>query len=316
MGGVDETSAVTDLAQAVARAIRSAVLPFAGHRTAREVVGTAASGDVTFQIDRVAETALQEYLQRTDARVAYYSEDKGLVEVAPSPDWLLIVDPIDGTRPAAVGFEQACVSVAVCPCLETPRLRDVQAGCVIEIQSGRCFTAERGRGARLDGRPCLVPTRATGEDLGEVFWGFELVGRPAKRVIDVLGPLIDRSSVRAGVFVFNSSSYALTRLTTGQLDAYLDVGGWILAQRPESRADFLAAGQGRVLGLFPYDIAAAVLIVQEAGGVVTDADGTDLGLVPVLDTTEQNVLSCAASATPAVHQALVAYVKDSVVGSR
>ena len=82
-------------------------------------------------------------------RVAFYSEDRGLVSPPDAVD-VLIVDPIDGTRPAMAGLESACVAVALAPLGDgAPTMADVQVGCVVEIKSGDWYLAVRGRG-RVD----------------------------------------------------------------------------------------------------------------------------------------------------------------------
>ena len=68
--------------------------------------------------------------------------------------------------------------------------------------------------------------------------------------------LIDRSANPGGVFVFNSASYSISRIITGQLDAYVDIGNRLLKDHPGMRADFERVGNGHVLHLFPYDIGA------------------------------------------------------------
>ena len=88
---------------------------------------------------------------------AFYSEDGGL-QGAADPELILIVDPIDGTRPAAAGFEMACVSVAaVPPVARRPRWATWSPACVQEIKSGDLFVAEKGAGFSM--------TRAAGDDL-------------------------------------------------------------------------------------------------------------------------------------------------------
>ena len=59
---------------------------------------------------------------------------------------MLVVDPIDGTRPALAGFESSCVSVAAAPLDGEPRMADVSVGVVVELKSGRAFVAARGAG--------------------------------------------------------------------------------------------------------------------------------------------------------------------------
>ena len=105
-----------------------------------------------------------------------------------------MVDPIDGTRPAMAGFEAACVSVAAAR-LDSDRearMGDVVTGCVVEIKSGRAFVAERGGG--LDPAPSLSANR----DLSRMFWAYGLRGRPVRAIAEVLGELIDASSVGGG----------------------------------------------------------------------------------------------------------------------
>ena len=68
------------------------------------------------------------------------------------PELILIVDPIDGTRPAAAGFEMACVSVAAVPAGPAPTMGDVVAGVIQEIKNGDLFVAEKGAGFQHDAR--------------------------------------------------------------------------------------------------------------------------------------------------------------------
>ncbi len=89
----------------------------------------------------------------------------------------------------------------------------------------------------------------------------------------VLEELVDRSGVRGGYFDLGSAAFNIARIVTGQLDAYVDVGLRILEQNPQMEPAFLAAGDGSVVTNFPYDLAAAALILTEAGGVITMADG-------------------------------------------
>jgi myo-inositol-1(or 4)-monophosphatase len=81
----------------------------------------------------------------------------------------------------------------------------------------------------------------------------------------VLEELIDVSSVGGAVFDLGSATYDLTRIVTGQLDAYLDVGTRIVEEAPALRERFEEVGGGAVLNNSPYDLAAAVLCVEEAG---------------------------------------------------
>jgi myo-inositol-1(or 4)-monophosphatase len=97
----------------VAQKIREAVRPLLGQRAARQVAGVAESGDTTFHLDEVAEQTLREALLDGKTRVAYYSEDRGVVELHENPEFFLLVDPIDGTRAFLKGKPHWVVSVAL-----------------------------------------------------------------------------------------------------------------------------------------------------------------------------------------------------------
>ena len=108
-----------ELALELALALREQVLPELGSHAGRDHAGAGEGGDVTFAIDERAESFLEEFLAREAPGVAFYSEDRGLVAPAGDASLVLVVDPIDGTRPAMAGFEAACVSVAAAPPSDT-----------------------------------------------------------------------------------------------------------------------------------------------------------------------------------------------------
>ena len=89
----------------------------------------------------------------------------------------------------------------------------------------------------------------------------------------MLGDLIDRSSVGGATFELGSATYDMTRVLTGQLDAYLEPGPRLIDEVPGMRAEFERVGGGHVLNNSPYDLAAAALCAREGGAVVTDAAG-------------------------------------------
>jgi myo-inositol-1(or 4)-monophosphatase len=141
-----------------------------------------------------------------------------------------------------------------------------------------------------------------------MFWTLGFRGRPALRLITVLGELIDTSSVGGAVFDLGSAAFDITRIVTGQLDAYLDVGSRMIEQVPGLRSEFERVGGGAVLNNSPYDLAAPVLCLEEAGGVVTDAHGAPLGGRPLLGSGHEYQMSCVAAANPALHETIMDFV--------
>ena len=301
----------------LAAGLREVVLPFLGLHAARQNAGVAVGGDVTFEIDETAETYLAAYMARELPGWAYYSEDRGLQGPA-QPELVLVVDPIDGTRPAAAGFEAACVSIAAVPPVPVPTMGDVVAGVVQEIKTGDLFWAGKGDGfgmRRADGAeiPFVPSPRA---DLEGLFWTLGFRGRPAVVLAGVLEELIDTSSVRGAVFDIGSATYSITRLLTGQLDAYVDIGPAIIAAHPETEAEFRRVGLGAVLCNSPYDLAAVHLICREAGLPVSDADGSLLDGRPVLGSDAGYQLACIASGNGELQAMLVEAVQRGITDYR
>ncbi len=290
----------------LALALRERVLPDLGSHAGRDHAGEGEGGDVTFAIDERAEAFTQEFLARRASDVAFYSEDRGLVEPAGEAAWVLVVDPIDGTRPAMAGFEAACVSVAAAPLHSEPTMGDVEAGCIVEIKSGQAFVAERGRGLKP------VARLSANQDVGRAFWTYGLRGRPARAIAEVLGELIDASSVGGATFDLGSATYDMTRIATGQLDAYVEPGPRLVEEVPGMRAEFERVGGGAVLNNSPYDLAAAVLCLQEAGAVVTDARGGSLAERPLLGSGYEFQMSCVAAANQGLHAQILEHVERGI----
>jgi myo-inositol-1(or 4)-monophosphatase len=296
------------LVRRLALALRDEVAPELGAHAGRVHAGAAPGGDVTFAIDEEAESFMEEFLAERAPGIAFYSEDRGLVEPAGDASrWVLVVDPIDGTRPAMAGFEAACVSVALAELAGgEPTMGDVVAGCIVELKSGRAFYAERGRG--LD----PVPSLSANRDLGRLFWAYGLRGRPMRAIAEVIGELIDASSVGGGTFDLGSATYDMTRIATGQLDAYVEPGPRMVADVPGMRERFEQVGGGAVLNNSPYDLAAAALCVEEAGAVVTDAYGAPLAKRPLLGSGAEFQISCVAAANADLHRQILEAIERGI----
>lgn len=301
---------VSDLADDVALQLRDLVVPHLGQASARALAGRAAGGDTTFAVDEVAEAFAAQFLSAQGRPVAVYSEDRGFREWHGPAEYALIIDPIDGTRPALAGFEAACVSIAVARMAERPTMADVVYGVIVEIKEGGVFRATRGRGVdiRTGAGQRLTPAISVNTDLSRLFWTIGFRGRPAVELVAVLGGLIDRSSVDGAVFDIGSATYSMTRVLTGQLDAYVDVGPLMIEKAPWVEARFREVGKGHVLNNSPYDVAASTLMLREAGCVVTDAAGRSLDDRPLLGSDMHYQMSVVASANPHLHEAILTEV--------
>ncbi|MER3521237.1 MAG: hypothetical protein C4317_03080 [Acidimicrobiia bacterium] len=295
----------------LARKVRAAVLPHMGTFGARDQVGTAVGGDATMKIDEVAEGVVRAFIEERPT-YSIYTEDAGLNK-SPRAEAILVVDPIDGTRPAAAGFESSCVSVAATANLEDPVLDDIEAACVLEIKSGTCFLADsNGEVAIVAGEERLRPSPTDNSDLSSAFWAGGYRGRPYLPVAAAVSSLADACAIGGSTFDLGSASYIMTRIVTGQLDAYVDPALRVLATYPVLEAEFLRAGRGAVVCNAPYDIAAAYLCLRNAGGVVTDAWGEAIGTRSLLGSDRQAQISIVAASNAKLHKAILAELDASI----
>lgn len=207
--------------------------------------------DFVTHVDREAEDVIVSRIARAfpthDVLAEEAASDAGGVGAAArDADWLWIVDPLDGTTNFLHGYPSYSASVAVA------HRGEVMAGAVAHGSTGEVWTAVRGGGACRNGRPVHV---SAVDQLRLALIG---TGFPFKR-LDLLPQyllqfqaVLSRSS---GIRRAGSAALDLCHLATGYFDGF-----WELV-------------------LAPWDIAAGMLLVREAGGVITNFAGEPLGLL-------------------------------------
>ena len=276
----------------------------------RRAKGRSPSGDPQFDADRVAEAEVREFLRAQRVDVALLTEDGELEVFGRRPEHVLIVDPIDGSRPASAGLESCCISIAAARYSRQARISDVEHALLQELRSGAVIYGDRAHNGLVSrGYPGPLPMLSSATDPRRMFWSIEFNGHPADLMIEAYGHLVDGSASRGGIFVFNSACFSISRIISGQLDAYVDIGNRLLRDRPELLPRFREAGAGSVLHLFPYDIAAAVFLAEKAGVTITDAYGDSLGETLLLDRSLDNQRSCIAASTAELHEKLLTGIR-------
>jgi myo-inositol-1(or 4)-monophosphatase len=182
-------------------------------------------------------------------------DGKASSENAARAGYRWIIDPLDGTVNFVHGIPQSCVSIAV------EKNGKVLAGGIYDPFRNELFLAERGRGATMNGRPIHVSPRA-----------------PLQRSLLVTGFPYDHQR-RAGFYLayaepFLRKSMDLRRFGSAAIDL-----AWVACGRVEGYWEF---------HLNPWDIAAGWLLVEEAGGRVTDFSGQKLDIDRPVETLASN----------------------------
>jgi len=222
----------------------------AGIEARTEYEGRGEGGDRTLVIDWRCEDAVFDELERLAAAGASFvaiSEERGEVVFGDGGPVRVVIDPIDGSLNARRTLPSHSLSIAVS---SGPSMADVEFGYVYDFGAGEGFAASRGEGASLEGRPLEVAADA--EKL-------ELLGVEAAAPGRML-PLEEALDGRVfRLRVIGSIAITAAYVAAGRLDGMLSL-------RP----------------CRSVDIAAAQLIVREAGGAVAFGEvaleDADLGL--------------------------------------
>ncbi|KAH0564534.1 inositol monophosphatase 1-like [Cotesia glomerata] len=168
-----------------------------------------------------------------------------LPELTAAPTW--IIDPIDGTTNFVHAFPHTCISIALLV------NREPEIGIVYNPVLEQMFTARRGRGAYLNGKPikssdvfelrqslvCIEASYATIEDIRDI----------------ILGRIEAFVTIAHGIRTLGSAALTLCHVAMGAADVY------------------------HTDNLMPWDVAAGVLIIREAGGHVIDTSGGDFNIM-------------------------------------
>ncbi|HYJ76177.1 MAG TPA: inositol monophosphatase family protein [Kineosporiaceae bacterium] len=202
--------------------------------------------DVVTATDRAAEDLLRDLLAQRRPDDGVLGEEDGWVPGASGLTW--VVDPIDGTVNYLYGIPAFAVSVAVVS--GRPDVVggwETVAGCVYDVPLGQAFTAARGQGAWLDGRPLSRAPRPVPPLEGAlVATGFGYRSERRRAQAGVLADLLPRMR---DVRRVGCSALDLCGVAAGRYDAYFE------------------------RGLHTWDFAAAYLVATESGVTVTGGAG-------------------------------------------
>jgi len=197
------------------------------------------AADFVTAADLRAEQVIFEELSKSRPKYGFVMEERGEIEGADNSNrW--VVDPLDGTSNFMHGLPQFAVSIGL------ERDRQPYAGVIYNPATDELYWAEKGEGAFLNDRRLRVSSR--GDLEGALFaTGFPFKGRPGRA--QSLKETERVLEATAGVRRFGAASLDLAFIAAGRFDAYWE------------------------RGLNPWDVTAGIVLVREAGGIVSEIDG-------------------------------------------
>ena len=201
------------------------------------------TSDFVSSADIKTEKALRQELEKARPGFGFLMEEGGLVEGSDkSHRW--IIDPIDGTTNFLHGIAHFALSVGL------ERDGEIVAGVVYEPVHDELFHAEKGGGTYVNDRRLRVSARRKMDE--SIFaTGIPFKGRPGHQ--DFLNTVAKVMDASAGVRRFGAASLDMAYVAAGRVEGYWESG------------------------IKPWDIAAGIILVREAGGYVTDrAGGQDM----------------------------------------
>ena len=209
-------------------------------------VSRKAPADFVSAADLRAEQTLFEALSKARPGYSFLGEERGLVEgTDKTHTW--IVDPLDGTTNFLHGIPHFAISIAL------KREDTIVAGLIYNPANDETFIAERGKGAFFNDRRIRVAAR---KRLSEavVCCGLPHLGRGDLALFRREFAVVQEKV--AGLRRFGAAALDLAWIAAGRFDCYWE------------------------RNLSPWDFAAGVIIVREAGGYVTDLDGDERTMEP------------------------------------
>jgi myo-inositol-1(or 4)-monophosphatase len=201
------------------------------------------SSDFVTEVDQAAEKEILYHLQKAYPSHAFICEESGIIGDPKTAEYHWVIDPLDGTTNFIQGIGHFCVSIA---CLNQKGM--IEHAVIYDPIKREEFTASRGSGAQMNGRRLRV--REKFEKHTALFATGIPFGEQSVDDMRAFNSVLEELSLgSAGVRRMGASALDLAYVAAGRFDAYWEKG------------------------IKPWDIAAGILLVQEAGGLVSDFNG-------------------------------------------
>jgi myo-inositol-1(or 4)-monophosphatase len=200
------------------------------------------ANDFVSIVDKGSERAIIDLIAARFPDHAFHGEESGASDNAASSDHVWIIDPLDGTTNFLHGIPHYCVSIAL------SIGGKIAVGVILDPIHDRLFAATRGGGATLNGAPLATSSRPSLAEAvigtGTPFYDFSFLDA-------YLGSLREIMQRCAGIRRAGACALDLAYVAAGWLDGFWERNVW------------------------PWDVAAGSLLIEEAGGMITDMAGGD-----------------------------------------
>jgi myo-inositol-1(or 4)-monophosphatase len=224
--------------------VRKSVMDLVGTSEGNTKMGPGAGGDISRKIDLVAEKKVMDVIRNSGINPTIIGEECGTIKG--NDTGYIIMDAIDGTTNITRAIPFNCCSLAYAT---DSKLSSVVDAAVIDIARGDLYYASKGKGAYLNGNRMTVRKH---ENLkaDEIIAGINISG-VSPDLLESIEPIITKLK---HIRIFGANALELCFFARGFLDVFMDF-------RDKIR---------------PTDMAAAILIAREAGGLVLDKTGNTL----------------------------------------
>ena len=222
--------------------VRKSVKDLVGTPEGNTKMSVGAGGDISRKIDLVAEKKVINIVKESGKNPTIFGEECGVIK-GNDNDGYIIMDAIDGTTNVTRSIPFTCCSLAYAT---DSTMSSVVDAAIIDIARGDLYYASKDKGAFLNGNKITV--RKTDNIEGDDIIGGINISGISQELLQSIGPIISKLN---HVRVFGANALELCFVARGYLDMFMDL-------RDKIR---------------PTDMAAAFLIVKEAGGLVLDKAG-------------------------------------------
>jgi myo-inositol-1(or 4)-monophosphatase len=209
-------------------------------------LGIGAGGDEIKQVDITAENAIINTIRQHRVSFTLISEESGIKEYGENPTQNYVTaDPIDGSTNLTRGIPFYATSIAVST---EPTLNTIHTALVADLHHGTTYTAEKGKGAKRNNKT-IKPSKTTAIEKAVI--GLDLNTYKVKEIIPQITALTEKTK---HIRHLGANALELCYVADGKTDAFIDIRG----------------------KLRTTDMAAAHLIIKEAGATITTPEGKPL----------------------------------------